>query len=442
VRVLFVTFTWKTHFFNMVPLAWALQTAGHEVRVASEPPLTDAITGAGLTAVEVGSGETMEQRIRRAQEEGAMPTADQVTPPGPTDALYTIGHDRERLTWEQLTWMYDTVMVPRARLLNDGMVDDLVAQCRSWRPDLILWDAVTHAGPVAAAAVGVPHGRMLFSLDLYRRLRADYLYVQAQQPPESRRDGLRDWYTRWADKYGFEFSEELVNGQFTIDQMPDSYRLDPGEESLAMRYVPYNGPSVVPAWLADPPRAPRVFMTFGVSVRELAELQVMSVEKIQETLDSLADLDIDLVLTLPEEVRDELDRIPANTRVVDFVPMQVIIPSCSVVIHHGGAGSFSGSLLNGVPQVLISKAVDALAKNALVEESNVGLAILPDEASGAGIREAVTRLLDDPSFRTSAERLRQAILTQPSPADLVPKLEELAAAYGAEGGPGSPASST
>lgn len=427
-RVLFVTFTWKTHFFNLVPLAWALQTAGHEVRVASEPQLTDAITGAGLTAVQVGSDEPMEQRIRRAQEEGTMPTADQVKPPGSTDVLYTIGKDRERLTWEQLTWMYDTVMVPRARLLNDGMIDDLVAHCRSWRPDLILWDAVTHAGSVAAAAVGVPHGRILFSLDLYRRLRADYLWAMERQPPESRRDGLRDWFDGWAGRYGFAFSEELVNGRFTIDQMPDSYRLDPDEDSLAMRYVPYNGPAVVPEWLSEPPPSPRVLMTFGVSARELAELQVMSVDKIQEALDSLGGLEIELVVTLPPEVRDELERVPANTRIVDFVPMQAIIPSCAAVIHHGGAGSFSGSLLNGVPQVLVSKAVDAPAKNALIQETNVGVPIVPEEVTGERLREAVTRVLDDPSFRADAGRLRQAILAQPPPNDLVPRLEELAAA--------------
>ena len=49
-RVLIVTFPWKTHLFHLVPLAWSLRTAGHEVRVATEPDLLGAVTGAGLTA--------------------------------------------------------------------------------------------------------------------------------------------------------------------------------------------------------------------------------------------------------------------------------------------------------------------------------------------------------------------------------------------------------
>ena len=38
-RILFASIAEKTHFLGMVPLAWALQTAGHEVRVASQPEM-------------------------------------------------------------------------------------------------------------------------------------------------------------------------------------------------------------------------------------------------------------------------------------------------------------------------------------------------------------------------------------------------------------------
>ena len=47
-RVLFATYPERTHFLAMVPLAWALRTAGHEVRVASQPTFTDVITRAVL----------------------------------------------------------------------------------------------------------------------------------------------------------------------------------------------------------------------------------------------------------------------------------------------------------------------------------------------------------------------------------------------------------
>ena len=134
-RVLFVTFPWKTHFFLSVPLAWALQTAGHEVRVASEPALTDTITGAGLTAVEVGSPQTVQERGAATQDKDV---PARKSPEGTVDSLYEIGGERERISWDHLTWLDDFVFVPRVKFINDGMVEDLVAYCRSWEPDLIL----------------------------------------------------------------------------------------------------------------------------------------------------------------------------------------------------------------------------------------------------------------------------------------------------------------
>ena len=38
----------------MVPLAWALRAAGHDVRVAVQPSFAATVTSAGLTAVPVG----------------------------------------------------------------------------------------------------------------------------------------------------------------------------------------------------------------------------------------------------------------------------------------------------------------------------------------------------------------------------------------------------
>lgn len=53
-RVLLTTWAAPGHLFPMVPLAWAFQAAGHEVRVAGPPSCQDAITQAGLSAVEAG----------------------------------------------------------------------------------------------------------------------------------------------------------------------------------------------------------------------------------------------------------------------------------------------------------------------------------------------------------------------------------------------------
>ncbi|MEA2207331.1 MAG: hypothetical protein QOE77_4107, partial [Blastocatellia bacterium] len=53
-RVLVSSWGWRSHFYPLVPLAWALRSAGHEVLVASQPSMTDTIVGAGLPAVALG----------------------------------------------------------------------------------------------------------------------------------------------------------------------------------------------------------------------------------------------------------------------------------------------------------------------------------------------------------------------------------------------------
>lgn len=90
-RVLLVSFPWKTHFFSLVPLGWALQAAGHEVRVASEPYLLDTITGTGLTAVGVGAGaEPIGDRIRRAWADRTLPPVEEAPPLGEPAELFDL----------------------------------------------------------------------------------------------------------------------------------------------------------------------------------------------------------------------------------------------------------------------------------------------------------------------------------------------------------------
>jgi len=68
-KVLFTTWAWPSHFFPMVPLAWALRSAGHEVRVASGPELERTIRDAGLPAVPVGGPVDIAERHRTQYQE-------------------------------------------------------------------------------------------------------------------------------------------------------------------------------------------------------------------------------------------------------------------------------------------------------------------------------------------------------------------------------------
>ncbi|WP_326590561.1 nucleotide disphospho-sugar-binding domain-containing protein [Streptomyces sp. NBC_01294] len=431
-RVLIVPFPFKTHLFNLIPLAWSLQTAGHEVRVAGWPDLLDDVTGAGLTGIGVGPGESAELRRARdqqAQREKRTAPAAAASPQGGLGPLFDVRPDRDRLSWEQATWVFDSLVLPQARRSNDSMMEDLVGFARTWKPDLVLWGAKAFAGAVAAAAVGAAHARVLYSVDVYTRMREDYLHAQALQPPEDRADGLRDWLTGWAGKYGVEYSEDLVNGQFTIDPLPEAFRPDLRPTTLPMQFVPYNGPTLMPAWLAEPPRAPRVLMTFGDAVNDGPVRQLLPVERIQEILDSVGDLEMELVLTLPKESQDQLRDVPANTRLVESVPLADVLPTCAAMVHHGGTWSFGCALRYGVPQLLVSRAFDVPLKLQCLDRTGAGLAMKPADVDGPSVRAAIVRLLEDGTIRANARRLRQEVLSMPAPNELARTLEVLVVAH-------------
>ncbi|MEV5597103.1 activator-dependent family glycosyltransferase [Streptomyces sp. NPDC052496] len=427
-RVLYVTFPWRTHFQPAVPLCWALQTAGHEVRVASGPELTDVITRSGLTAVPVGSDVPMLQKLAEMQSAQAQEAMENLGTQD--DLLYDYAENREeKLTWDRLPWL-TAFLTEILKIENETMIEDLVEYCRWWKPDLVLWNYMSYAGSVAATVTGAAHARMPTEMDLDARFRRNFLRVRAQQPPEDRADALADWLGGWAEKYGASFSEEMVTGHFTVDHMLGSMRLEQDVPVVPMRYVSYNGPAVVPHWLREDPTRRRVLATFGVSQEQGAAYQALSVEQLQDMLDAVADLDIELVVTLPEKIQQELARVPDNARPVEFVALSVITSSCSAVIHNGSTPSFMEAIAHRVPQLMVGRVCpDIEVRGPLLEQAGAGLWIPRDEMSGARIRDDLVRLLDEPGFRDGTERLRQELYTQPTPSQVVPELERMAERY-------------
>ncbi|MEU7246208.1 activator-dependent family glycosyltransferase [Streptomyces sparsogenes] len=416
--MLFVTYPARTHFHHIVPVAWALRTAGHEVHVASGPELTDVITGAGLTAVAAGSDEPLREKVNRFSET-ANRTGFQIPDIG-------MAEDRpEMLTLEKLK-RYHSGLAEILKVQNDSMIEDLVAYGRWWKPDLVVWEWLSNAGPVVAAAVGAVQARMSLIIEVDVRLRGHFLAALARQAPQDREDPVAEWVNGWGEKYGFAFSEEMFTGQFVIDQMVPSLQLESAVPHVPVRYIPYNGQATVPEWCRAEPEKPRVLATFGVSMWSVMGDQLISTNRLQDMLDSMADLDIELVLTLPERIEKRLRSIPGNTRIVPFVPLHAIVPSCSAVIHHGGIPGFSVSASHGVPQLMVSRAApDADLRGGLLEKAQAGLWLAPEEMTGETLRDRLVRLLDDPAFRSGAGRLREEMLAQPTPNDAVAEIERL-----------------
>ncbi|MGQ0840976.1 activator-dependent family glycosyltransferase [Actinokineospora sp.] len=409
-KVLFACMPHATHMQPMVPLAWALRAAGHEVRVASQPELAEAITAAGMTAVPVGTEHWY--------------AADPWAPELLGELLGAGGSEHvQRFDWTAAeTWdtedllELEHVMISTlfASFNSDTMIDDLVAFARDWRPDLVVWEPFTLAGAVAATVTGAAHARLVYGPDITMRARQRFLELNAEQAPEHREDPTREWLSGVLARFGHSYDETVRTGQFTIDTTPPSARLDTGLPTVDVRYLPYNGPATLPAWIAEKPTRPRVCLTLGVS-----EEMDRSAASVSDIVAGLSEVDIEVVATLGVDQRAGL---PANVRAVDFVPLHDLLPSCDAIVHHGGVGTRATAETHGVPQLILAYGWDTVVKAERTEELGAGICLRAEDATVEAVRAAVRRLLDEPGFAKGAAAVREELAALPAPAEVVAEL--------------------
>ncbi|MFD6097536.1 hypothetical protein ACFWF4_14645, partial [Nocardiopsis flavescens] len=209
-RILFVSYAEKTHFQGMVPLAWALRAAGHEVVVASQPELMPTVASTGLPGVPLGRDHMLYQVTAWARR------LDSAQEPG----LFDVGERwPEHHSWERLEEGFGSAVSLWWKVVNDPWVAELVGFCRWWGPDLVLWEPVSFAGGVAAEVVGAVHGRVLWGMDLLGRMRSRF--VDALAARGGGRDPLAEWLGDRAGRAGGVFSERMVRGHFTVDPLPE-----------------------------------------------------------------------------------------------------------------------------------------------------------------------------------------------------------------------------
>jgi glycosyltransferase (activator-dependent family) len=412
-RVLFVSYSERTQILPMVPVAWALRCAGHEVLFASQPELVDVVADSGLPVVSVGRNLPLYRLWRHAEASGdAEPELDFATPDATVPWKVLLDGYRDHVQW----WW---------RSANEPMVADLVSLCRQWKPDLVVWETITYAGSVAARVTGAAHARFVWTADVFARMRERFLTARAEQPG-AEPDPLADWLTECAGRFGGDFDEELVTGQATITFLPEPLRRsDPtvGVRYLPVRFVPYNGRSVLPGWLREPPGRRRVCLTLGTSAIERFGRYVVPVRDI---LDCLAQLDVEVVATIPEPAQEQLGTVPANVRLVSYVPLDPLAAGCAVVINHGGPGTVGTAMVHGVPQLVVPEEFDAPLLAGLLADTGAALTLTPEQATAAAVTAATSRLLTEPGHREAAARLRDSALAMPTPRDLVADLVGLA----------------
>ncbi|MFM9368695.1 nucleotide disphospho-sugar-binding domain-containing protein [Streptomyces sp. Da 82-17] len=394
-RVLFTSWAWPTHYHHMVPLAWALRAAGHDVRAAVPPSLTGVVAASGIPAVAVGhDGVDAVARIR-----------DYIPGRVPAPAAPATGARGPRA-------------VSLFADLAAAMADDLVAFGRQWRPDLVVHEPTAYAGPLAAAVLGVPAARFPWGADLMYHAAAVDLEREVMAP--------------LCERFGLPGVDLL--GDLTIDACPTAMQVPAGRpvERLPVRYVPYNGAGTLPVPLPPAERArPRVCVTWGTTVGRLDE-EMFLLPRVVEALDPL---DVGIVVAVAREQRRLLGTLPDRVKVMESVPLHAVLPHCDAVVGHGGAGTLLTGLACGLPQLVVPQLVDHTFNARQFAATGAGTVLDKDTAREApeALRAAVQDLIDTPSYAKAAREVRAEIAARPAPADLVGPLVRRAGLDAAEG---------
>jgi UDP:flavonoid glycosyltransferase YjiC (YdhE family) len=150
-----------------------------------------------------------------------------------------------------------------------------------------------------------------------------------------------------------------------------------------------------------------------------------NVEKLQRTLDALADEPVHVVATTGGIVAPNELASPANAIVLNYAAHDPILRRAALVITHGGHGTAMRALRHGVPMVIIpGLAGDQPYVAAAVQEWGAGRA-LPGDAGSEAIRAAAKEVLSTPSFRDGARRRAGALNGIDGAANAVDEVEAL-----------------
>jgi hypothetical protein len=356
----------------MVPLTWALRAAGHDVLVATAADAL-AVKDAGLPVVDVLPGVDIRAQFAKIREE----------------------HPErfEEFANRRITDVRE--MGQFLPVLSRPLLPGVLKAAEQFRPDVIVQGLLGGVGLIAAGKLGIPwvgHG---------------FGFVRGDGVPEAFREHMAAEF----EQYGAELPERRAY----IDVAPAS--MIAGEpEGWSMRYVPYNGGGVEPSWLAEPGDRPRVAVTLGTVAPQMNGLG-----PVERVIAAAPDVDAEFVLALGDNVDlDSLGPLPSNVRVAGWIPLNSLLATSSLLIHHGGAGTAMTPLAMGVPQLVAPSGADRFINAGAVHNRGVGLQIEEEELDA----RVIGQLLDDEKFRANAAEVSAEIAAMPSPAEVAARVAD------------------
>jgi UDP:flavonoid glycosyltransferase YjiC (YdhE family) len=234
---------------------------------------------------------------------------------------------------------------------------------------------------------------------------------------------------------------EVLLGDLTF--VAGTPETDPLPAGAAVTYV---GPllwqkpgSVLPDWVAELDPARPVVWLYAGNLRYMPGLSTPfdSLVIVEACIEALRDEPVQVVLStgyqsLPRRIR----RLPANFRQAVYLPGLAMAERSTLLIHHGGYGSCQTGLAAGRPAVIVPTYSERESNARRVAAAGAGIVVLPEMAADGrrktvraeALREAVRRILADPSYAENAGRAGAALRQYGGPREAARLIAQQAAA--------------
>jgi MGT family glycosyltransferase len=163
----------------------------------------------------------------------------------------------------------------------------------------------------------------------------------------------------------------------------------------------------------------RIYVTLGTTAsRDDARFYATAFE-------ALAGEPLQAVVVGPPEA---MPPAPGNALVRPWVPQLGVIRSVDAVVCHGGSNTVGQALAHGRPLVVAPDSFERGLIAAQVVEAGAAVRVRFARLRASELREAVRRVLEEPSFRRQAERVGEALRAAGGARAAADAVEELAAA--------------
>ena len=102
----------------------------------------------------------------------------------------------------------------------------------------------------------------------------------------------------------------------------------------------------------------------------------------------------------------QIPDLPKNTHTEPFIPFGNILPHVDIMITNGGFGGTQNALALGIPVIVAGATEDKMEVAARVEYSGAGINLRKKQFTTEDIKNAVTKILKDPSYNNKAQELK------------------------------------